>query len=322
MNHSSYFIEEKGLFGSYPTQSSVNELEANGVRVFVDLTCNNEVVAPYDTKYAYISFPIRDRCVPTDRICLSRFIISISRIISSLKQGEKIYVHCKGGHGRAGVIVACLLCYIQGIPADEALAYTLKCHGQRNIMKPYWRVIGSPQTKYQKNFVRFMFEPIHIFNTSRLGHNNCLSNFAYISVAVPNVGTFHTLEAAFQAHRNLEDKEYVQSQIQSQSAGYSKVLGRKCETSDRWISQHVDIMTYLINLKIEQHDFIRYYLLKTGLQRFGKYSLFDSYWSIGEDGKGKNILGKIITKARDELYFSHWVSNNLVGRGTVPAQVL
>jgi len=320
MNHSSYFLDEKGLFGSYPTQTSVNELEANGVRVFIDLTCKNEFVTPYTTKYIYISYPIKDRCVPKDRVSFSRFIISLSRIVSSLKQDEKIYIHCKGGHGRAGVVVACLLCYIQGISAEDALELTLKCHGQRTIMKPYWRAIGSPQTKYQKNFVRFMFEPIHIFNTSRLGHNNCLSNFAYISVNVPNVGVFPTLEAAFQAHRNLEDKEYVQSQIEAQSAGYSKVLGRKCETSANWISKHVNIMAYLINLKIQQHDFIRYYLLKTGLQRFGKYSLFDSYWSLGENGKGKNIFGQIITKARDELYFSHWVSNNSVGR--VPSQVL
>ena len=38
MNYCSYFIKDKALFGSYPTQQSVEELEQEGVRYFVDLT--------------------------------------------------------------------------------------------------------------------------------------------------------------------------------------------------------------------------------------------------------------------------------------------
>ena len=29
----------------------------------------------------------------------------------SLVNNEKIYIHCKGGHGRAGLVVSCILCY-------------------------------------------------------------------------------------------------------------------------------------------------------------------------------------------------------------------
>jgi hypothetical protein len=35
MERSSYFIKDKALFGSYPTQESVEELEKEGVRYFI-----------------------------------------------------------------------------------------------------------------------------------------------------------------------------------------------------------------------------------------------------------------------------------------------
>ena len=38
MDNSSYFIKNRSLFGSFPTQESVQELEEHGVRYFVDLT--------------------------------------------------------------------------------------------------------------------------------------------------------------------------------------------------------------------------------------------------------------------------------------------
>ena len=37
MNKSSYFIENKARFGSYPTQESVKELEENGVKYFMSI---------------------------------------------------------------------------------------------------------------------------------------------------------------------------------------------------------------------------------------------------------------------------------------------
>ena len=37
MNNSSFFIKDRALFGSFPSQDSVSELETLGVRYFVDL---------------------------------------------------------------------------------------------------------------------------------------------------------------------------------------------------------------------------------------------------------------------------------------------
>jgi hypothetical protein len=164
MDYSSEFIKDKALFGSYPTQENVYDFENIGVRHFIDLTSSSEKnVSPYKTQYNYIRYPIADQKVPTNWKSFSRFIVSISEIILSLKGTEKIYIHCKGGHGRSGVVVSCLLCYMYNISPEESLEKTSFCHSKRKIMKDKWRKIGSPQTRMQKNFVLKFFEPLYVY---------------------------------------------------------------------------------------------------------------------------------------------------------------
>tara|TARA_A100001015_G_scaffold310205_1_gene411142 strand:+ start:1722 stop:1895 length:174 start_codon:yes stop_codon:yes gene_type:complete len=56
MEKASFFIKDKCLFGSYPTQIAVNDLENKGVRHFIDLTNEFErKIIPYTTKYNYNS---------------------------------------------------------------------------------------------------------------------------------------------------------------------------------------------------------------------------------------------------------------------------
>jgi len=70
-----------------------------------------------------------------------------------LTNNEKIYIHCRGGHGRAGLVVACILSSICKISAIEAIKQTNEFHNNRKIMKIRWRKLGSPQTKKQKDFI-------------------------------------------------------------------------------------------------------------------------------------------------------------------------
>jgi hypothetical protein len=99
MDKTSYFIKNVGLFGSFPSQETVKELEDEGVRIFVDLTFNNEKnIVPYNTEYKYLSFPIKDRFYPENKKEFSKFILELTNLIYKLKKNEKIYIHCKGGH--------------------------------------------------------------------------------------------------------------------------------------------------------------------------------------------------------------------------------
>jgi len=45
--------------------------------------------------------------------------------------GEKLYIHCWGGRGRAGLVGACFLREAYGISADEALTRVQKAFDTR-----------------------------------------------------------------------------------------------------------------------------------------------------------------------------------------------
>jgi len=162
MNYCSFFIEGKCLFGGYPTQCIVDELEAQGVRYFVDLTKQGErKIVPYKTNYEYINFPIKDHRIPHDNLKFSAFIVSLCKIITELGD-SKLYLHCKGGHGRSGIVVACILCYLYNLTPTEALRKTTQYHSKRKDMKERRRKEGSPSNIHQKIFVRRFFDPINI----------------------------------------------------------------------------------------------------------------------------------------------------------------
>jgi hypothetical protein len=162
MDTSSYFIKDKALFGSFPSESAVKELESHGVKYYVNLTYDNEdKITQYTTENQIITYQIQDRSIPEDLLSFTRLILHVSDIIKNLKLGEKIYIHCKGGHGRAGLVVACVICHLFKYTAYDSLQYTSKCHNDRLVMREKWRKIGSPQTYVQKKFVHQLFRPIN-----------------------------------------------------------------------------------------------------------------------------------------------------------------
>lgn len=302
MDRSSYFIENKALFGGYPTQDSVRELEREGVRYFVDLTVDNEKkITPYKTDYVYIRYPIIDHHVPYNWKSFAKFIINISEIIENLEEGELLYLHCKGGHSRSGIVVASILCYMFNIPVNKSLEHTSRCHSVRKVMKDKWRKIGSPQTRHQKTFIYKFFEPLYFYKAYRVGITSGFSNFSLHPVEVPGIGIFPTSEAAFNAHKNLSDKEYVKKQMMSKTPIISKCLANNIEPSQDWEEKKDEIMEKVIKLKFDQHENIRNRLINTGLRKIIAHTRSDSYWGDG-DTTGENKLGKILEKVRNSYY--------------------
>ena len=115
METSSYFIKDKALFGNYPDLEKFNKLKELGVKYFVDLTTSNEKtkLKQYPTQnIVYISYEVKDRYVPENILNYAKFLHNLKLIYENLKNDEKIYIHCKGGHGRSGVVVSCLLFFI------------------------------------------------------------------------------------------------------------------------------------------------------------------------------------------------------------------
>jgi len=65
----------------------------------------------------FISFPLRDRSVPSNREGFTEFVLKLGKRIQS---GEKIGVHCRGCIGRSTVVVASTLIRL-GWSAERAL---------------------------------------------------------------------------------------------------------------------------------------------------------------------------------------------------------
>ena len=152
----SYFFQDKCLFGSYPTISDIKQLKKIGVKYFVDLTTLGELDG-YKCDENYISYPIRDNNIPTNKKDFIHFLEYLINIIGGLETDEKIYIHCKGGHGRSGMLVACLLCILENITPEESIKKTTEYHRLRPSLKKKWLSYHCPNIKIQQDFIYEIF---------------------------------------------------------------------------------------------------------------------------------------------------------------------
>ena len=317
----SYFIENKGLFGSYPS-GFLDTLQDLGVIHFIDLTHPTDELPPYNTDFKedetkscnYISYPIYDRSIPNDYHSFCQVIISVSELINNLKNNEKIYIHCKGGHGRSGILVACILCYMNKTPPAKSIELTTQYHNNRDI-KLKWKKIGSPQTRKQKNFIFRLFQPIYFYKSFKNTPTYGFSTFSPHPIET-KMGTFPTVEAAFNAYKDIKNHEYVTKLKNSISPYYSRQLGKTKTESVEFKVNKYNIMYNLYILKYKQYLIFRHNLKQTFLRPIIFNAKNDTYWgngcnSINPNG-GLNCLGNILTNLRNELIFDTPQLTNII----------
>lgn len=296
---------KNSMFGGFPTQSRVQELLELGITHFVDLTFPTEVKEKYviPQNCSYINFPILDRSIPYPIDDFTSIVLLISETI---KDDKNVYIHCKGGHGRSGVLVAILLTLLKTNNPIEALVLTNAAHNERLEMREKWRKIGSPQTIQQKKFVTKFFSNLYFFKSYKYGStcgfstfsNNCID--VYNDDLLPN-GMYPTAEALFQASKLPNNLNYVKKQQQAKNPKISKNISKNIIPYNGWEQNKYKIMYKITKLKIEQCPFILDNLLKSGLRPIVFNSKFDSFFGVGLDSNGENQLGKILMSIRREL---------------------
>ena len=109
----------------------------------------------------------------------------------------KIYIHCKGGHGRCGILVATLISILYKIDADKSIQMTTQIHNNRSDVKEKYKILGSPQTEKQKLFVKKLFDNYFIFKNNIL-HNNYTQVFK-----IPNFDYFISVNHAFKYFKDI-----------------------------------------------------------------------------------------------------------------------
>jgi protein-tyrosine phosphatase len=94
-----------------------------------------------------LRFAIKDMGVPRE-VESERFPAFVQEVVQRLERGQNIVVHCRGGLGRTGTLVACVLVALGRHTADEAIAAVRKARK------------GTVQTREQEDFVRLFEEMV------------------------------------------------------------------------------------------------------------------------------------------------------------------
>lgn len=153
------FLNEQAYFGCYPNEQQFNELVREGFTYFVDLTTLRErrifafdysLHIPKHQGLFYLNFSIIDNNVPVNQ---ELFLEFISFLTSLIQQNKKIYIHCKGGHGRSSLIVASLLCNLFLYTPTKAFSLTKACHEKRADLKDKYRGMSCPQLYSQRKYI-------------------------------------------------------------------------------------------------------------------------------------------------------------------------
>ena len=131
----------------------------------------------------------------------------------------------------------------------------------------------------------------------------CLDNFSSFKVLYKGY-LYSSLEEAYQASKFLEADPDIAFMIQNSYSAYeAKTIASNNRDKQRkdWDVVKVSIMEELLRLKLAQNPYIERKLLQTLDYPITEDSPQDNYWGWGKDRNGKNKLGNLWMKLRDEI---------------------
>lgn len=127
------------------------------------------------------------------------------------------------------------------------------------------------------------------------------SNFALFSIKLKGK-VWKTTEHYFQAQK-FDKKEYQEKIRKAATPMKAAQLGRsrKERILKNWDNRKDNVMYDALKAKFSQYEELKKILIETGDKTLIEHTENDSYWGDGGDGTGKNRLGKLLMKLRDEL---------------------
>ncbi|PLS19609.1 Swarming motility protein YbiA [Bacillus sp. M6-12] len=133
------------------------------------------------------------------------------------------------------------------------------------------------------------------------GKYGFLSNF-YHAPTVMNGVTYPTNEHFFQSQK-FAGKPQEQYIIALPTPGDTAREGKRRDFPLRsdWEQVKEEIMLQGLIAKFEQHPELLKRLMETKESSLRETSPYDSYWGTGRNLKGKNRLGVLLEKVRDEI---------------------
>lgn len=323
MDRTSILIEKRIVFGAYPDTSALKSLQKYGITVLVDLTGAREIKKAdrYSTNFDYIKYSIRDCRSPTDIVVFDMFI---SDLIKRYESGENIYIHCRGGHGRAGLVSIILLKKIQNIGVDASIKHVNDIHSKRKTISPKMLKMGVPQTIIQKKFIQDYFsDDIYFYDKNRIYYE--FSNFYLIKIEIDGL-VYPSVEHYYQAQKFTHDlsppyTKYVKIISEQTTPGKAYYLAKQIKRYQyKWMKKLNDIIDKYYHVKVNPNwetkkmsvmrkglevkfkdSKLKKLLTNTSGRKIFEDSPRDYFWGIGKNKKGRNELGNLLVKIRDTL---------------------
>jgi len=125
-----------------------------------------------------------------------------------------------------------------------------------------------------------------------------LSNFYEYPILYDGV-FYKSSEHAYQAQKTF-DADEIEAIKGAKTPGKSKRLAKEATIREDWESVKIDVMRDVLWAKFSNPDLCKELLATGSAYLIEGNDWEDHFWGIC-DGKGKNILGKLLMEIRDEL---------------------
>jgi ribA/ribD-fused uncharacterized protein len=115
---------------------------------------------------------------------------------------------------------------------------------------------------------------------------------------------FPTAEHAYHWKKFAENHPNIAGKIlaaKSPQAAKDVADKNKLNLPVSWHDKKVAVMEEIFRAKAEQHSDVREILKKTGNRKIIENSPVDAFWGAGPNEDGKNVIGQLWMKIRDEL---------------------
>lgn len=190
------------------------------------------------------------------------------------------------------------------------MAYNNPCHSpgiverlnskiEEALAHRFGKILPDYQRKYSEHHKMDNDEQVFFYEQDYY----VLSNFSAFSIMWKGY-RFDTAEHVYHWEKFAESEPGLAGDIYScKSAHDAFKLAQQAKDLRRqdWDGVKDEIMYHILVAKIARHPYVKKKLLNTGDRQLIEDSWRDDYWGWGSNGNGKNMLGNIWMRIREEL---------------------